>query len=115
MFLGYTISMIMAHATTILPAVLHIALPYRAAFWVPAALVQLSLVVRLWIGDALGRPAGWQIGGVLGVAGLLLFVVVAVASAVLGPVKRPARAAATAPSNDRAAARVRTIPTRGDE
>ncbi|UUT35700.1 hypothetical protein [Microbacterium elymi] len=39
-FLGYTISMIMAHATTILPGVLHIALPYRPAFWVPVVLVQ---------------------------------------------------------------------------
>ncbi len=84
-FLGYTISMIMAHATTILPAVLHIDLPYRGALWVPAAILQLSLVVRLWVGDGLNLPAGWQIGGVLGVIALLLFVVTAVASAVLGP------------------------------
>src|SRR5690606_25922841 len=42
--LGYAFSMIMAHATTILPAVLRVALPYRAAFWVPAALLQLALI-----------------------------------------------------------------------
>ncbi|QUY63147.1 hypothetical protein [Gulosibacter molinativorax] len=83
-FLGYTFSMIMAHATTILPAVLHISLPYRPAFWGPIALLQLALVVRLWLGDALGLTLGWQIGGGLGVAALLLFAATAIVSALLG-------------------------------
>jgi membrane protein CcdC involved in cytochrome C biogenesis len=86
-FLGYVFSMIMAHATSILPAVLRIALPYRPAFWVPIALLQVALIVRLWIGDGLGMPVGWQIGGVLGVIALLLFVVTALASAVMGPTR----------------------------
>jgi len=90
-FLGYTMSMIMAHATTILPAVLRIALPYRPAFWVPISLLQLALVVRIWLGDGLGMPIGWQLGGVLGVAALLLFVVTALASAIIGTPK-PSRA-----------------------
>ncbi|WP_207205344.1 hypothetical protein [Microbacterium protaetiae] len=105
-FLGYTISMIMAHATTILPAVLHIDLPYRAAFWVPAAILQLSLIVRLWVGDGLAQPAGWQIGGVLGVIALLLFVVTAVTSAIIGPPTKKKKDAATA----RAAASPRISP-----
>ena len=42
----------MAHAPVILPAVLRIDLPYRSAFWVPLGLLQLSLVVRLGLGDA---------------------------------------------------------------
>lgn len=84
-FLGYTFSMIMAHATTILPAVLHITLPYRPAFWAPVALLQLALVVRLWIGDGFGLQLGWQLGGALNVAALLLFAVTAVTSAALGP------------------------------
>ncbi|GAA3768058.1 hypothetical protein GCM10022240_20600 [Microbacterium kribbense] len=115
-FLGYTISMIMAHATTILPAVLHIALPYRAGLWVPAGILQLSLVVRLWFGDGLGSQAGWQIGGVLGVIALLLFVLTAITSAVMGPLKkappvriRPAR---TTPGAGAApAAASRPVPT----
>src|SRR5699024_6746004 len=77
-FLGYTISMIMAHATTILPAVLRIALPYRSAFWVPLTLLHLSLVVRLWLGDVLGCNPAWLVGGVLGVIALLVFVGTAV-------------------------------------
>jgi hypothetical protein len=84
-FLGYTFSMIMAHATTILPAVLHIALPYRPTFWVPFGLLQLSLLVRLWIGDGFAIPVGFQIGGVLGVAALLIFLLTALGSAVIGP------------------------------
>ena len=84
-FLGYTISMIMAHATTILPAVLRIDLPYRSAFWVPLGLLQLSLVVRLGLGDALGWGPAWQLGGVLGVLALLVFVSTALTSAILGP------------------------------
>lgn len=93
-FLGYTISMIMAHATTILPAVLHVRLPYTAAFWVPAALLQLSLVVRIWLGDMLGMPVAWQVGGVLGEIALLGFLGVAVTSAVRAA-RRTAPAAPT--------------------
>lgn len=87
--LGYTISMIMAHSTTILPAVLRIPLPYRPALWVPLGLLQLSLVVRLGLGDALQWTPAWQVGGVLGVLALLLFVLTAVTSAILGPPRVP--------------------------
>lgn len=41
-FLGYTISMILAHAPTILPAVLHVRMKYRPVFWVPAITLQLA-------------------------------------------------------------------------
>lgn len=90
-FLGYTISMIMAHATTILPAVLRIDLPYRRAFWAPLVLLQASLVARLWMGDALGWDPAWKIGGALGVIALLLFLATAVTSAILGPVRQHPR------------------------
>ncbi len=94
-FLGYTFSMIMAHATTILPAVLRIALPYRPAFWAPIALLQVALLVRVWIGDGLGMPVAWRIGGVLGVIALVLFVLTALYSALRGPAAAPRAAAAT--------------------
>ena len=103
-FLGYTFSMIMAHATTILPAVLRTALPYRPAFWAPIALLQVALVVRVWFGDGLGMPVAWRLGGVLGVIALLLFVLTAVGSAVLaGAVRRKAPAVAAPASADAAA------------
>lgn len=92
-FLGFTISMIMAHATTILPAVLRIDLPYRSAFWVPLGLLQLSLAVRLGLGDALGWGPAWQLGGALGVLALLVFLATALGSALLGPTRAPTRPA----------------------
>jgi hypothetical protein len=80
-FLGFTISMIMAHAPVILPAVLRRPLPYHPVLLVPLALLHASLVLRLWVGDALGLPVVWQVGGVLNITALLLFVVLAAWSA----------------------------------
>jgi hypothetical protein len=77
MFLGFTISMIMAHAPSILPAVLRRALPYHPVLIVPAALMHAGLVLRLWIGDGYGVGAAWQAGGLINIIALLLFVVVA--------------------------------------
>lgn len=88
-FLGFVMSMIMAHATTILPAVLHISLPYRALFWVPAVLLHASLVIRVWIGDGFGVPLAFTVGGVMGIAALIVFVLTALGSAIAGPPKRP--------------------------
>ncbi|MGF3056037.1 hypothetical protein [Microbacterium sp. YY-01] len=82
-FLGYTFSMIMAHATTILPAVLGIRLPYRAAFWVPAVVLQIALIIRLWVGDGFALAWGWQLGGFMGVVALLLFVATALVCAII--------------------------------
>ena len=76
-FLGFTISMIIAHAPTILPAVLRRALPYHPLMIVPAALLHVSLALRLWIGDAYGVRGAWQVGGALNITALLLFVAVA--------------------------------------
>jgi hypothetical protein len=72
-FLGFTMSMIMAHAPVILPAVLRRPLPYHPMLLVPAGLLQLSLVIRLWWGDARGVEPALQAGGVLNVISLLTF------------------------------------------
>jgi len=77
-FLGFTISMIMAHAPVILPAVLRKPLPYTELFWVPAVLLHGSLLVRLGLGDAAGVHGAWVAGGVFNVISLLLFAVMAV-------------------------------------
>jgi hypothetical protein len=93
-FLGFAISMIMAHAPSILPAVTRVPLPYRPAMWAPWLLLQVSLAVRLWGGDALGSDLAREVGGAGNAVALLLFFIVAAASTVLGP---PARRA-TAPA-----------------
>jgi hypothetical protein len=84
-FLGFTISMIMAHAPVILPAVLRRPLPYHRVLLVPLGLLHCSLVVRLWWGDALGSTAAWRAGAVGNVVALLLFVALAAWTATRGP------------------------------
>lgn len=87
-FLGFVMSMIMAHAPVILPAVLRKPLPYRWFLYLPVVLLHVSLVVRLLIGDARGLTAAVQWGGALNVVAVLLFVVLAVASTVMRPPRR---------------------------
>lgn len=84
-FLGFTLSMIMAHAPVILPAVLRRPLRYHPVFLVPAALLHGSLALRLWAGDALGLRLAWQVGGALDIVALLGFVTVVVWSAAARP------------------------------
>ena len=82
-FLGFVMSMIMAHAPTILPAVLRRPLPYRAVMYAPAALLHASLLVRI-IGDARGLPGLVEWGGVFNIVAVLSFVLVAVVSVLRG-------------------------------
>ena len=77
-FLGFTISMIMAHAPVILPAVLRSPMRYHPALLVPAVALHASLALRLWVGDALGHQLAWQVGGALNIASLLGFFAVVV-------------------------------------
>ena len=83
-FLGFAISMIMAHAPSILPAVTRVPLPYRRAMWAPWTVLQVSLVVRLWGGDAMGSDLAHEIGGAGNAVALLAFFAVAIGSAVVG-------------------------------
>jgi hypothetical protein len=87
--LGFAISMVMAHAPVILPAVLRRPLPYRPVMWIPLVLMHIGLVIRIGAGD-LGQLYGvWQAGSVINVVALLLFFVVAAASSIAGPTRKP--------------------------
>nr|WP_246298659.1 hypothetical protein [Nocardioides panaciterrulae] len=92
-FLGFTISMVMAHAPVILPAVLRRPLPYRPHLLAPLALLHASLVVRVWWGDALGSTLAWRAGAAINVAALLGFVGVAAWAATRGAARPPQRVA----------------------
>lgn len=95
-FLGFAMSMILAHAPVILPAVLRVRLPYRAVMWAPLALLHVTLLARV-LTVAADATAGWQAALVGNVAALLLFVVVAVVSAVTARRRPPARVRHTRP------------------
>ena len=82
-FLGFGLSMVMAHAPIIFPAVIGRPLPYKRALWVPLVALHAGLALRV-AGDLAGIALLWRTGGIVNVASILLFVVTA-AFAVIRP------------------------------
>ncbi|MER6590712.1 hypothetical protein ABT214_02350 [Micromonospora purpureochromogenes] len=99
-FLGFTMSMIFAHAPVILPAVLRRPLPYRPWMYAPLMLLHATLAARVLIGDALAVPTVWRwagVGNILAVLGFLGGAVATVLTA--GPsARRPAVGTPIAPA-----------------
>ncbi|GAA4886026.1 hypothetical protein [Serinicoccus chungangensis] len=90
-FLGFAMSMILAHAPVILPAVLRVRLPYTAVMWGPLVLLHVTLLGRV-LTVAAGTTAGWHAALIGNVAAVLLFVTV---SAITSAGARRHRAART--------------------
>lgn len=76
-FLGFAVSMVMAHAPVILPAVLGRNLPYRRVLWLPLALLHAGLAVR-FTGAFAGADLLWRLGGVVTVVAMVVFLLTAV-------------------------------------
>lgn len=77
--LGFVFAMIFGHAPVIFPAVLRVTMRYTPAFYVPLALLHVSLAVRV-AGDAADRLE-WMRAGALGnAAAIALFVATALAA-----------------------------------
>ncbi|MFR9775770.1 hypothetical protein ACL02O_06885 [Micromonospora sp. MS34] len=72
-FLGFTMSMIFVHAPVILPAVLRRPLPYRSWLYAPLALLHVSLLARVVIGDGLKVSYVWRAAGTVNVLAVLAF------------------------------------------
>lgn len=71
-FLGFVFSMIFAHAPIILPSIAGLTMPFRKLFYLHAALLHLSLLLRVTGGMAGSLPIlRW--GGVLNALAVLLF------------------------------------------
>ena len=81
--LGFVFSMVFGHAAIIFPAVLRVAVPYHPTFYLPLALLHLSLLVRL-AGDATGRYGWTQAGGLLNAVALAAFIASTAAAVVRG-------------------------------
>ena len=81
-FLGYAMSMVLAHAPVILPAVLKVRLPYHRAMWIPLLLLHVTLLARVTslglVGVGLPALPVWQLALVGNVVALLLFLLTAV-------------------------------------
>ena len=80
-FLGFGLSMVMAHAPIIFPAVIGRPLPYKRAMWVPLVALHVGLALRV-AGDLAGLDLLWRTGGIVNVASILLFVVTAAYSVI---------------------------------
>ena len=81
-FLGFTMSMVMAHAPVILPAVLRCRLPYHQVMIAPPVLLHTSMLLRVCVGDAHNVELARQVGGALNVVALLGFAVITASSAI---------------------------------
>ncbi len=77
--LGFIVSMVMAHAPVILPAITRIRLAFGNGFYAPLAVLHLSLAARLAFGHRL--PAVKAAAALGNVAAMLLFIAVTAAAA----------------------------------
>ncbi|HNI69969.1 MAG TPA: hypothetical protein PKX56_03485 [Marmoricola sp.] len=87
-FLGFAMSMVIAHAPVILPAVIRRPLPYHPSLWVTLFVLQIGLIIRVGIGDGLGNQTAWDIGIWITVAALLLLPITAIALVIKRPSPR---------------------------
>ncbi|MBI3446521.1 MAG: hypothetical protein HY055_14480 [Magnetospirillum sp.] len=74
LFIGFVFAMVFGHAPVILPAVLRVAVPYKAYFYAPLALLHASLALRL-AGDLLDLHGLRQWGGLANAAAVALFII----------------------------------------
>jgi hypothetical protein len=85
--LGFVFAMVFGHAPIIFPAVLRVAVPYHPTFYLPLAVLHLSLVLRL-AGDATAQFEWIRAGGALNAVALAAFIA-STASAVARGWRRP--------------------------
>ena len=93
-FLGFVMSMVLAHAPVILPAVLRRPVPYRPLLWAPLVVLHTALLLRV-VGDVTTRPVLVTVGGLGTVVALLLLPLAAVLTAMLPTPARTAPRPAT--------------------
>ena len=72
-FLGFVFSMIFGHAPIIVPALLRVALPYRAWFYLPLVILHASLAERI-AGDLLMMHTVRQRGAIGNAAAIAIFI-----------------------------------------
>ena len=77
-FLGFTMSMIFAHAPVVLPAVLRRPLPYRPVLYAPLGLLHAALLLRVLVCDGLRVAVVWRWAGGATAAAVVCFAACAV-------------------------------------
>ncbi len=72
--IGFALSMVMAHAPVIIPAIARRTIPYSPAMWAVWGALQAGLLIRVVSGTH-NFEGAWQFGGILDIVALLGFVV----------------------------------------
>lgn len=85
--LGFVFSMVFGHAPIIFPAVLRVAVPYHAIFYLPLLLLHASLALRV-AGDAAARHDWLSAGGMLNALALAAFIASTVVAVIRGRCQR---------------------------
>ena len=89
MNIGFALSMVMAHAPIVLPAVVRREVPYSPALWAVWGLLQAGLLIRVISGARAGMGqdgafGSWQFGGALDVFTVVAFVVTTLTLVLVG-------------------------------
>ncbi|GAB4185631.1 MAG: hypothetical protein OHK0057_09500 [Thermoflexibacter sp.] len=83
-FIGFVLSMVLAHAPVILPSVLKLGVkPFYSGLYVWVSAMQISLIIRI-IGDVNGNLAWRKIGGVLNGVGFIGYLAMVAILMILG-------------------------------
>ncbi|MEI2777399.1 MAG: hypothetical protein V9G19_15765 [Tetrasphaera sp.] len=90
-FLGFAMSMVLAHAPVILPAVVRRPVAFRPILWGPLALLHTGLLIRLALGNGLTDTPVWRIGATVTILALLALPL-AILTAARHPVTNPRKA-----------------------
>ncbi|MCI1649475.1 hypothetical protein [Bifidobacterium tibiigranuli] len=106
--IGFVLSMVIAHAPIIMPAIVHRPLPYHPALWAVWGLLQAGLLIRIIAGFRQSVTA-WRFGDMLDVVAVLAMMVTLVTLVVFGGRKRGNVAAQRLRSTD--AGRFRSVGT----
>lgn len=94
LFVGFVFAMVFGHAPVILPAVLKVTVPFTNLFYVPLALLHVSLLMRV-VGDfTIHGLRMW--GGLLNAVAIVLFLLTTLTVTVAASRQRPARRGKTA-------------------
>jgi hypothetical protein len=87
LFLGFVMSMIMAHAPIVIPALTGLAFPFSRALWIPLILLQITVAMRV-VG---GLGGLWELrrwSAMFNALTLALFMVMVAAIVVRGQVSK---------------------------
>lgn len=87
--IGFVVSMIVAHAPVIVPAIARRPMPFHPVFWAVWGCLQAGLVIRT-VAGARADLGAWQFGGAINVAAMLAFVISVVTLTVVGGTTRRA-------------------------